>query len=80
MPRKIVKWESFVYAWEHGDSTQDVAFKLGMKVSSVANRVFQYRQKGVNLKRMPRKNKKGVNNLHVDQINAYINSLQKVGE
>jgi hypothetical protein len=61
--------EQFVKAWSESNSAQEVADKLGMPKNIVLARSATWRNRGVKLKRMERKNPR---RLDVDKLNGLI--------
>lgn len=61
--------EEFALTWNASDSAEEVAEKLGMPEPIVLARVSNYRKRGVNLKKMRRKNARRVD---VEAINKSI--------
>jgi hypothetical protein len=64
-----VSAEEFALTWNRSGSAQEAAERLGMPLPIVQARVSNYRKRGVNLKKMPRKNSR---RLDVAKINECI--------
>ena len=54
--RVKIETEPFIRAWQAANSAEEVSNQLGTKLASVTARANYYRKKGINLKKMPRKN------------------------
>ncbi len=60
--------------WQTSNSVKEVAEKTGMPEPIVHARASNYRQAGIKLKKMPRKNRKG---LDVERLNKLIGEMEK---
>ena len=70
-PKKRRRWPVdaalFVRTWQQSNSIAEAATRLNMPCDVVRARAIRYRQKGVNLKKMPRSQNKNV--FDVDMLN-----------
>jgi hypothetical protein len=69
--------QQFITAWQTSSSADEVAARLGMPKAIVLARASGYRQEGIRLKKMVRKNSKALN---VAELNKLIEEIKKRGE
>ncbi len=69
--------EEFIKIWQTSESVTEVSDKTGMPEPIVHARASNYRQAGIRLKKMPRKNRLG---LDVERLNKLIEVLEKKGK
>lgn len=69
--RMYVSAEDFIRAYKAGETYEDVAQMLGQSVTTVQQRVYNYKKKGINIEAKPGKGR-GAAKLDVEKINKML--------
>jgi hypothetical protein len=65
--------DDFIQAWQTSSSVDEVSKKLGMPKTNVHQRASNYRDKGIRLKKMPRKLRSEIDVVRLNEIIDKIN-------